>query len=771
MTKTDINELITPDPSRGDRFGFDGEPAEEQHGEAAQRLVRSLRRRWWFYLLVAILAGGGGYYLAQEYGTYTYTAQGIVGGNRVPEPPGRSFYTPPPLDSFGRYLGHPEVAQQLRDEFGVLEEDGQIDLNFVTEQYDRKRDIVIVKSTRDDAEEAAAIVNQAIQIAIAKSVDERKEILADLLSYYSGLVGKAEADAASKRLSKAERLSALQSRYANSRETEIEFEEITREYRARRQRVEDLKAQVVQQQRLKSLLESNQKELIGRIRETLLDQIRVDLKETAERFAPDSGQAKEIGKKQAEIDKLAAQDVTSRQELYDLLGEAFRVAGNGYAMPPEDTARLRQISDELYQLGNQLTLLPQQIEDAEAAFQTVRDQRAQMRPIAEQDFENSPEIIELTAQIAWAEKNADSIASAVAWVKDMQTQETPAFQAILAASPGRAAPKGDHKKLFALAFVGISALLAMPLLIWDLSHSEKSPSQRLCDEFGLSPISTQALEGGRLAAASGLQPNDPELRLLALRIQRSAREARGSVVLFSSLADSVSTKELTTTIASCLAAREERVMIVDLEPIDEHRQGNRLTLAAPAAGADDPVSDFGQLDIPATDQLAADQPAADQPATDQSANGHAAIGQPANGHAANGRGANGRGPDGLATAGKMGLALALAGGTKDTDDVLVERGSDGIDRLQLGDGELPVEAFASPLMTRLLDRYRNEYSMVLLSGPAAKHIADVQMLASRCDGTLFVAPSKGAISPVARRTILDLIENRAPIMGIAQLPA
>lgn len=740
MNKTDIHELIMPDPARGDRFGFDGEPPEEQHGEAAQRLIRSLRRRWWFYLIVAILAGGGGFYLAQEYGTYTYTAQGIVGGNRVPSPPGASFYEPPSLTSFGRFLGRPEVMDQLKNDFGILDDPGAKS-EFVTEEFDRKRSLVLVKSERDDAEEASAIVNQAITMAIEASVDERREQLSDLYRYFNGLVGKAEADAASKRLAKAERLSVLRSRSATSPEEKFEYEEAIRRYRSRMQRIDELKAEVVQSERLKSLLESNQTEVINRIRDAVLPQVQNDLATQAERFAPQSMPAKEIAEKRSKIEKLADQEVTSRQELYDLLGEVFDIAGNQYPLPAEEGSRLRQINEELYRLANKLALFPEQIRDAEQAFEAARKRWAELRPEIEQDFENAPEIIELTAQIAWAEKNANTLASAVAWVRDMQTQETPSFQVLLPASPERATPKGDHKKLFALAFVGIAALLAMPLLIWDVSHSEKSPSERLCDEFGLPPISTQAFERGRLAAAGGLQPNDPELRLLALRIQRSAREARGSVVLFSSLADSVSTKELTTTIANCLAAREERVMIVDLEPIDDHRQGNRLTLAPPPT--------VPEPSPPAPQPL-------DLAATDESANGHAA---------------NGHGTNGLATAGKMGLALALAGGTKDTDDVLVERGSDGIDRLRLGDGELPVEAFASPLMTRLLDRYRNEYSMVLLSGPAAKHIADVQMLATRCDGTLFVAPSKGAISPVARRTIIDLIENRAPIMGIAQLPA
>ena len=104
-------------------------------------------------------------------------------------------------------------------------------------------------------------------------------------------------------------------------------------------------------------------------------------------------------------------------------------------------------------------------------------------------------------------------------------------------------------------------------------------------------------------------------------------------------------------------------------------------------------------------------------------------------------------------------------------DVVIERDDSGVDRLSLGPGELPVEAFASPLMSRLLDRYRNEYSLVLLSGPPAKHLADLQVLSAKCDGTMFVAPSRGQIPTTARRTIMDLTHHHVPIMGIVEVPS
>ena len=767
MNQTDLNELLAVDSNRGDRFQGEAEDSADQQGEAAQRIIRSIRRRWWFYAIVTAIAVAAGFYVAKEYGTYTYTAMGLVRANRVPSPPGKEFYTPPAADEFGRYLGHPEVTEQLKSEFTLLDAEEQDAGNaFVEEEFDRKRKFVIVKSTRDDPDEASTIVNRAIEKAIEKSVEERKETLADLLKYYSGLVGKAETDAAAKRLAKAERLKTLKSRFADSKEIEIEFQELTRESFAREQRVEDLKAEVVQIKRVQALREANQKELVDRIRDHVFEKVRADLESEAERFAEGSRPAEALAEKRQEIDQLGEAEITSREELRDLLSDVFGIVGKEFGLPSDDASRLREIGNELYKMENQLALLPQRIEDAEEDLQAIEDRRAEVRPVAEDDLEDNPEIIELTAQIERAERNADSIASAVAWVKDMQTQEAPSYEVLLPATAERAVPDGNHKKLFVGVFGAVGFLLAMPLLLWDATRSDKTPSEELCREFGLSPFSTHAVETGRIESFVGLQANDPELRLLASRIQRSARDARGSVVLFSSLSDSVSTKELTTTIASCLAAREERVMIVDLEPIDEHRRGDGLKLGgsvqprvagesvepSPRVRSDQVPGESEATDPEhgdAIDRLAADGESADG---SELANG--------NGHAANGL-----------TTGRMGLALALAGGTKDVEDVLVERGDDGIDRLQLGEGELPVEAFASPLMGRLLDRYRNDYSMVLLSGPAAKHIADVQMLASRCDGTMFVAPDKGAIAPNARRTIVDLIENRAPIMGVAHVPA
>jgi hypothetical protein len=292
-----------------------------------------------------------------------------------------------------------------------------------------------------------------------------------------------------------------------------------------------------------------------------------------------------------------------------------------------------------------------------------------------------------------------------------------------------------------LAFGVTGLLLGLPVLLLDLLYAPMTAAQRLGNELGLATIPTHEIMS-RTSVNAALQVGDPELRLLALRIQQMAREARGSVVLFSSLADNVSTKELTTTLAQCLAARQEKVLMIDLESIEDNRV---------------PSSAIRRLKVSANSKRTV--------VVASSAGAHGNGGVP-------GKltGEINSEDDHSLSGGKMGLAVALSGGAKVPEDVLIEHGDDGVDRVLLGAGELAVEAFATPLMGQLLETYRNAYSMVLLSGPAAKHLADVQMLAARCDGTLFVAPERGELTQTARRTILELKENRQVILGLAVVP-
>jgi Mrp family chromosome partitioning ATPase len=488
-------------------------------------------------------------------------------------------------------------------------------------------------------------------------------------------------------------------------------------------------------------LERDEQSLVSKTHDELKADCLHQIVLLTQQFTAKSAPANDLERKAEAVRSLAKNGLRSREELTDWLRSVEVASRVQLTIPADNEEALDRLVENQYNLKNRLLLLPEKIEETKRKLAQATQQRGLLKVSDEFDFETIPEIQELNILITRAEQNADQIASAIAWIEDLQTLDTPAFEQLVPASAERAIPDGNHQKLFVLAFGVTGLLLGLPVLLLDLLYTPMTATQRLGNELGLATIPTHEIMS-RTSVNATLQVGDPELRLLALRIQQMAREARGSVVLFSSLADNVSTKELTTTLAQCLAARQEKVLMIDLESIEDNRvpssaikrlkvsaNSKRTVVVASSAGAHGNGGVPGKL----TGEI-------------DSEDDHSLSG------------------------GKMGLAVALSGGAKVPEDVLIEHGDDGVDRVLLGSGELAVEAFATPLMGQLLETYRNAYSMVLLSGPAAKHLADVQMLAARCDGTLFVAPERGELTQTARRTILELKENRQVILGLAVVP-
>ncbi len=72
---------------------------------------------------------------------------------------------------------------------------------------------------------------------------------------------------------------------------------------------------------------------------------------------------------------------------------------------------------------------------------------------------------------------------------------------------------------------------------------------------------------------------------------------------------------------------------------------------------------------------------------------------------------------------------------------------------------------ASSRLTKLIDQFRDRYSMILMCGPSTLHPADLQMLAARADGIVFTVNKKSLSSVYGEEVINDLIELGAPIWG------
>jgi len=721
-------------------LGVESNPLDlelERGQQAFKRFVESFRRRWFYYSLVVVLAGGLGFFAAIEWGSYSYKVSSLVRSKTIHFPPGEAFYTPPRIEDFVKYLSDPEVTTSLIKDFGLPSTSNK----FFEHQLEFSTGVVTVEVEAAQADKATELVNQLVVRAIDKSTEERTTMLASSLDYYRRLVGEAEASASLQRHAKVERIEVLRRNMAVDGNPQLQFAELTEVVSLKRSELSALKSELRDSERLVTILEDDEQALVTKIHAELEAECLQQIELMAEQFTATSTKASDLKRKAEAVKSMAENGLKDRKELTDWMRSVAVVARLQLLVPPEHQVALDRIVNNLYDLKNRLLLLPEKIEETTRALAQATQQRALLTISDELDFENIPEIQELSILIARAEENAEQIAAAIAWIENLQKLDTPAFAQTMPGSVDSAAAKGNHHKFFVLAFGLTGLLLAFPMILLDLVYIPMSAAQKLGNELGLATIPTHEIMA-RTSTTAALRVGDPELRLLALRIQQMAREARGSVVLFSSLADSVSTKELTTTLAQCLAARREKVLIIDLESIGENRGQPATHKRLTASSASTRKLAVASPPVPQVADLAPLARSGEMVGGD----GHSLSN------------------------GKMGLALALSGRATVPEDVMIEHGDDGVDRVLLGSGELPLEAFATPLMGQLLDNYRNAYSMVLLSGPAAKHLADVQMLASRCDGTLFVVPEKGGVAQTARRTVVELMENRRVILGLAEVP-
>ncbi len=121
--------------------------------------------------------------------------------------------------------------------------------------------------------------------------------------------------------------------------------------------------------------------------------------------------------------------------------------------------------------------------------------------------------------------------------------------------------------------------------------------------------------------------------------------------------------------------------------------------------------------------------------------------------------------------GRPGVSEFLAGEIDDASKLIVNSGIAGIDFLPGGCTMIASEAMASSRLTKLIDQFRDRYSMILMCGPSTLHPADLQMLAARADGIVFTVNKKSLSSVYGEEVINDLIELGAPILGVAEQPA
>lgn len=146
----------------------------------------------------------------------------------------------------------------------------------------------------------------------------------------------------------------------------------------------------------------------------------------------------------------------------------------------------------------------------------------------------------------------------------------------------------NRKKVFAFAFMGSSLLLLIPSAFVEFLRTRPRPINVVSRKWNL-PILGTLSQGRRNSdtVTSQLPEAQPELRLMALRIQQSLFRPKGRVVLFSGLDHEESPMALIRSLARCFSQREESVLIIQAMPAltdSESTKSNRPGVAELLAG-------------------------------------------------------------------------------------------------------------------------------------------------------------------------------------------
>ena len=391
---------------------------------------------------------------------------------------------------------------------------------------------------------------------------------------------------------------------------------------------------------------------------------------------------------------LDSENIQSWKSELDRLDQAVVPKGSGKTRGSTviEQTNLKELELELLRAGNE-----EKSDRLREALNATRKAIRRLRVLA-QEHEA------LASQVKAHEAEAQAAIAELASLRKIRAISTPEFSVVTPARSGPD-PVSSNKKLILLGVfmagtaATLGALALVDLLIWPTADA--LGAARKLNLPILVRLSSPALEGDP-ANIPG-QSEDPMLRLLALRL-RQAVASPGCMFLFSTLNASLGSARLIAALASCLARRDERVLILDAAGHPEDQPVWRAIRARwlPHCSASD-------LD--------------------------------------------------------RGLFSYLGFGCDDPDEIIFPTHSPGVDCLPAGSLEGSVESIATHRMGELLEILRARYSIILAVGPRADQQVDLEVLAAQSEGIVFHAADKAALCPVDSSAIALLAQLDAPILG------
>ena len=301
------------------------------------------------------------------------------------------------------------------------------------------------------------------------------------------------------------------------------------------------------------------------------------------------------------------------------------------------------------------------------------------------------------------------VESQIAGMKNLMSLSAGEFVVASRAEAGEF-PVSSNKKLFLAGFGGLGVMLALGLVIvLEVTLAGWSPEGRGY-QLGLPLLA--------LISPVGEKARFQQLRGLALRLRQHVAEA-GAVIVFSTLSDTGSANDTLGELAGFFALRDERILILDARV--SHQEKTRDKLDGPDAKARAKRSRKSLA-------MASETPKAGEEVV-------------------------------------LGLSDYLAFNCNHPDDICHPEEGYGVDRIRAGQAIVTADALATHRMAELILELRQNYSLILIIGPSLSQAVDLQILATMALGVVAVVDAPVPITREVRRTLDELNDLGAPILG------
>jgi Mrp family chromosome partitioning ATPase len=738
---------------------YDSDPAspDSTGPDGAAVLFSTLRKRWLLMVVIGIVSGGLATLAAWQFGHETAVIKAAVIYTGLTNPGATGAFDPLGAATGAELVTSVKVLSQLCSRRGLEMPPARM-AELITTSVGRSSSLINLSLTWRDVDDGISLLNELTGIFIEEMASQRKAILLQHLQHLDialvqakGRVDEARSQLAG--LQSQQRQQLDKGGLSNDKYRSATLNIDTTKAKADDKRTELLgtNEQIVQ---LTSSIEEfvkKQQSVADSVKKDLLHEAEGVLTKARNEYRPSSDGARQINDTIAAITKLVQSPKAPKEfeQWQKQLAEIVQRNNNGLTDSArkkleETFARIQQQHDgEINTLDAQRRKVEEQRSQLQLGLILIKKQLASLeQQLAEHQKKadklgeqitgiSATQLDEAEHQLQEAEKQQDNLADQSTTLRQLSETRIREWSVTIPASMATAQVDSNRSKLFIVVFGVCCFALTAPLFVSEWHAQSDSPQVQLARSLRVPVLAERILEHflpeqRKSKQVGSLGARQTEIvRMLTLRIQQTCHRP-GSVVLFSSLDSSFSTVSLMATVAECLAEREERVLIIDA--------------VCPRRALIPVLNVLSSDELPALPKKAKKDRSAPPPVPFSESQ--------------------------LTNGSSFGLSEYFSEECESVHDLVQPTGCPGVDLIASGRSGFSREAMASSCLTELLNTCRKNYTMVLIHGPAADSVADLQMLTARCDGIVLAATKDSAKDPHVREVVQDLLDLGAPLIGL-----